>query len=135
MDALFGQVNIDLITYQCNLLMAESTAMWTQGTNWPANGEIDIFESVNLRTVNQEALHTSSGYVSETIPYQRNLTDDLEYMLWLIDAPLPLTPLWEHLLAHTTTRTAILPLTQIVDALSLEGWPVVRSQLLEVERT
>ncbi|CCA69113.1 related to endo-1,3(4)-beta-glucanase [Serendipita indica DSM 11827] len=36
-------------------------ALWSQGINWPAGGEIDIFEAVNLMTANQMALHTESG--------------------------------------------------------------------------
>lgn len=38
-------------------------ALWTKavGDLWPAGGEIDIFEGVNLQTVNQMALHTETG--------------------------------------------------------------------------
>nr|XP_019008226.1 uncharacterized protein I206_06781 [Kwoniella pini CBS 10737]OCF47007.1 hypothetical protein I206_06781 [Kwoniella pini CBS 10737] len=36
-------------------------AFWTQGENWPAGGEIDIFEGINLRKENMMALHTSGG--------------------------------------------------------------------------
>jgi len=37
-------------------------AIWTtQGTNWPAGGEIDIVEGVNQNRGNQMTLHTSPG--------------------------------------------------------------------------
>ncbi|WWC59736.1 uncharacterized protein I303_102298 [Kwoniella dejecticola CBS 10117] len=36
-------------------------AFWTQGANWPAGGEIDIFEGINMRKENMMALHTSGG--------------------------------------------------------------------------
>lgn len=36
-------------------------AIWTKGTDWPANGEIDILEGVNRMTYNQMALHTNEG--------------------------------------------------------------------------
>ncbi|KAI1796360.1 concanavalin A-like lectin/glucanase domain-containing protein [Ganoderma leucocontextum] len=36
-------------------------SFWTKGPNWPAGGEIDVLEAVNLMTANQMALHTSTG--------------------------------------------------------------------------
>ncbi|ORY86636.1 concanavalin A-like lectin/glucanase domain-containing protein [Leucosporidium creatinivorum] len=36
-------------------------AFWSQAPEWPAGGEIDTFEGVNLQTTNQYALHTTSG--------------------------------------------------------------------------
>ncbi|WWC86640.1 uncharacterized protein L201_001517 [Kwoniella dendrophila CBS 6074] len=41
-------------------------AFWTQGTNWPYNGEIDIFEGVNQRTHNMMALHTGNTCTVDT---------------------------------------------------------------------
>lgn len=32
-----------------------------EGPNWPAGGEIDISEGINLRTNNMVALHTTGG--------------------------------------------------------------------------
>lgn len=36
-------------------------SLWTFGSNWPSNGEIDIIEGVNDATTNTITLHTSSG--------------------------------------------------------------------------
>lgn len=36
-------------------------AFFTQGSDWPKNGEIDIIENVNMATANRYALHTYSG--------------------------------------------------------------------------
>lgn len=36
-------------------------SFWTKGPNWPAGGEIDVLEAVNLMPANQMAIHTSSG--------------------------------------------------------------------------
>ncbi|RPD77276.1 hypothetical protein L226DRAFT_459589 [Lentinus tigrinus ALCF2SS1-7] len=41
-------------------------SFWTKGINWPAGGEIDIIEAVNLMTYNQMALHTNSGCTQAT---------------------------------------------------------------------
>lgn len=32
-----------------------------EGPNWPAGGEIDISEGINLRSNNMVALHTTGG--------------------------------------------------------------------------
>jgi hypothetical protein len=45
-------------------------AIWTtEGTNWPAGGEIDILEGVNDNNGNQMTLHTSPGC---TVPTAKN---------------------------------------------------------------
>ncbi|KIJ45089.1 glycoside hydrolase family 16 protein [Sphaerobolus stellatus SS14] len=36
-------------------------AFWSNGPNWPNNGEIDIMEGVNDLTVNQASIHTAPG--------------------------------------------------------------------------
>ncbi|KIM84668.1 glycoside hydrolase family 16 protein [Piloderma croceum F 1598] len=36
-------------------------AFWTNGPNWPTNGEIDIIEGVNNYTNNQATIHTNPG--------------------------------------------------------------------------
>ncbi|KAM5531858.1 hypothetical protein V8D89_014488 [Ganoderma adspersum] len=36
-------------------------SFWTKGPNWPAGGEIDVLEAVNLMSSNQMAIHTSTG--------------------------------------------------------------------------
>lgn len=43
-------------------------AWWMVGPNWPSGGEIDIIEGVNLNTVNQYTLHTSTGCTLDTSP-------------------------------------------------------------------
>ncbi len=34
---------------------------WTVGPNWPASGEIDIIEGVNMQSSNQATMHTNDG--------------------------------------------------------------------------
>ncbi|KAJ1555937.1 hypothetical protein HK405_010218 [Cladochytrium tenue] len=41
-------------------------AVWLVGPNWPAGGEIDIVEGVNVNTNNQMTLHTSPGCTIDT---------------------------------------------------------------------
>ncbi|THH07641.1 hypothetical protein EW145_g3245 [Phellinidium pouzarii] len=36
-------------------------AFWMQGSNWPVDGEIDMFENVNQATNNRYTLHTTDG--------------------------------------------------------------------------
>lgn len=40
-------------------------SFWTFGSGWPANGEIDIIEGVNLNTQNIITLHTSAGCTAD----------------------------------------------------------------------
>lgn len=62
----------DQFTFNINtLILMDSThmptgcgswpAFWSNGNNWPYQGEIDIVEGVNTNTENQSTLHTSSG--------------------------------------------------------------------------
>ncbi|KAF9460039.1 laminarinase [Collybia nuda] len=46
-------------------------ALWTVGSDWPNQGEIDILEGVNDQGVNQATLHTNSGC---TMPSSRSQT-------------------------------------------------------------
>jgi len=41
-------------------------AWWSTGPNWPAGGEIDVVEGVNLGQTNQMTLHTSGGCALDT---------------------------------------------------------------------
>ncbi|KAK7046716.1 Rhodanese domain-containing protein [Favolaschia claudopus] len=41
-------------------------SIWTMGPSWPAGGEIDIFEAINLNLNNQYALHTTPGCLHTT---------------------------------------------------------------------
>ncbi|EGN98170.1 glycoside hydrolase family 16 protein, partial [Serpula lacrymans var. lacrymans S7.3] len=40
-------------------------AWWSQAPSWPAGGEIDTFEGVNMMTMNQMSLHTETGCMVE----------------------------------------------------------------------
>lgn len=42
-------------------VFADGGISWMYGPNWPASGEIDIIEGVNLNTHNSITLHTSPG--------------------------------------------------------------------------
>ncbi|KAL0062788.1 hypothetical protein AAF712_010326 [Marasmius tenuissimus] len=46
-------------------------AVWTVGSNWPNNGEVDILEGVNDQGTNQGTLHTNAGC---TMPDSRSQT-------------------------------------------------------------
>ncbi|KAJ7800330.1 glycoside hydrolase family 16 protein [Mycena olivaceomarginata] len=46
-------------------------SIWTMGPTWPAGGEIDIIEGINLQTANQVALHTTTGCLHTTPPEQK----------------------------------------------------------------
>ena len=47
--------------FQLNFFFQVWPSFWTKGPNWPAGGEIDIMELVNLATNNQMTLHTTTG--------------------------------------------------------------------------
>ena len=53
-------------------------SFWTKGINWPAGGEIDVIEAVNLMTYNQMALHTSTGCTQATGVNQSGATSDTD---------------------------------------------------------
>ncbi|KJA23116.1 glycoside hydrolase family 16 protein, partial [Hypholoma sublateritium FD-334 SS-4] len=55
-------------------------ALWTKGPLWPADGEIDIIEGINLMQNNQIALHTQPGcnHSSPAPANQRGLSDQLD---------------------------------------------------------
>jgi hypothetical protein len=42
-------------------LIGVNRAWWTNGPNWPENGEIDIAEGVSDHTYNQATVHTARG--------------------------------------------------------------------------
>jgi len=50
-------VDLAAMPYGCSVW----PAWWSVGPDWPAGGEIDVLEGVNLATTNQYTLHTSSG--------------------------------------------------------------------------
>ncbi|KAJ6486835.1 glycoside hydrolase family 16 protein [Mycena sanguinolenta] len=45
-------------------------SIWTMGPAWPAGGEIDIIEAINLDLNNQYAMHTTQGCFHTTPPGQ-----------------------------------------------------------------
>lgn len=55
-------------------ILAEALLSRLKGTEWPANGEIDIIEAVNVMTNNQAALHTTAGC---TVPSNSSQTGKL----------------------------------------------------------
>ncbi|GAA5921226.1 hypothetical protein JCM1841_001643 [Sporobolomyces salmonicolor] len=54
-------------------------AMWSQAANWPAGGEIDTFEAVNLMQYNEMALHTTSGCMAPNSTTSDAYTGTLTY--------------------------------------------------------
>ncbi|KAI3614040.1 glycoside hydrolase family 16 protein [Moniliophthora roreri] len=53
-------------------------AVWTVGSNWPKNGEVDIVEGVNSERMNMMHLHTSSSTWSSALSYPHPLTSHVD---------------------------------------------------------
>jgi len=49
-------------------------SLFTQGQSWPAQGEIDIIENVNLATANRYSLHVGDDSCSQPLSVQSNQT-------------------------------------------------------------
>ncbi|KAE9403947.1 hypothetical protein BT96DRAFT_917131 [Gymnopus androsaceus JB14] len=58
------------IPYGCSVW----PSLFTQGQNWPAQGELDIIENVNLATVNQYSLHVGSTACNQPTSATSNQT-------------------------------------------------------------
>ncbi|KII91131.1 glycoside hydrolase family 16 protein [Plicaturopsis crispa FD-325 SS-3] len=63
-------IDLKHIPYGCSVW----PAFWTLGSGtWPAGGEIDIIEGINVMTANQMALHTEPGCTQATPAYQSGI--------------------------------------------------------------
>ncbi|KAH8113075.1 concanavalin A-like lectin/glucanase domain-containing protein [Phellopilus nigrolimitatus] len=74
-DSSYGRATVKLLTSYTissgNLVLFDAVhlpygcsvwpAFWSQGPAWPDDGEIDIFEGVNMQTQNDISLHTLNG--------------------------------------------------------------------------
>lgn len=57
-----GGISLVLLSHMVpELTLVRFPAFWTNGPNWPNNGEIDIVEGVNNYTDNQATIHTGVG--------------------------------------------------------------------------
>ncbi|KAJ7217226.1 glycoside hydrolase family 16 protein [Mycena pura] len=65
-------------TYNSGLFIADFAAMpascgvwpawWSVGPNWPAGGEIDVLEGVDITSTNKMTLHTNDGCTMDAAP-------------------------------------------------------------------